>query len=142
MQTLDDPFVSWAVALGIGLLIGIERERRKGKGQGAARQVFEPSSSLLPTRSGSAFPPRDFGTFMRGAIAAAGVEAPIRGIPRHRHSPAGSGCTLRIWTRSAQVPAATREPRDYAGLTMALVNGPPCDHWHAITGCPAITGSI
>ncbi|MEQ1694706.1 MAG: MgtC/SapB family protein [Hyphomicrobiaceae bacterium] len=32
VQTLDHPFVSWTVALGIGLLIGIERERRKGEG--------------------------------------------------------------------------------------------------------------
>jgi hypothetical protein len=36
VQTLDHPFVSWAVALGIGLLIGIERERRKGKGPGCS----------------------------------------------------------------------------------------------------------
>lgn len=32
MPSLDHPFASWAVALGIGLLIGIERERRKGEG--------------------------------------------------------------------------------------------------------------
>ncbi len=34
--SLDQPYVAWAVALGIGLLIGIERERRKGEGAGRA----------------------------------------------------------------------------------------------------------
>jgi uncharacterized membrane protein (DUF4010 family) len=36
MTSLDHPYVSWAVALGIGLLIGVERERRKGDGPGRA----------------------------------------------------------------------------------------------------------
>jgi uncharacterized membrane protein (DUF4010 family) len=34
--SLDHPYASWAVALGIGLLIGVERERRKGEGVGRA----------------------------------------------------------------------------------------------------------
>ena len=32
MLSLDHPYTAWAVALGIGLLIGAERERRKGEG--------------------------------------------------------------------------------------------------------------
>ena len=36
MPSLDYPFTSWAVALGIGLLIGVDRERRKGEGPGRA----------------------------------------------------------------------------------------------------------
>lgn len=36
MLSLDHPYVSWAVALGIGLLIGVDRERRKGEGVGRA----------------------------------------------------------------------------------------------------------
>lgn len=36
MPSPDHPYTSWAVALGIGLLIGIERERRKGDGPGRA----------------------------------------------------------------------------------------------------------
>lgn len=36
MLSLDHPYASWAVALGIGLLIGVDRERRKGEGAGRA----------------------------------------------------------------------------------------------------------
>ena len=36
MLSLDHPYASWAVALGIGLLIGVDRERRKGEGVGRA----------------------------------------------------------------------------------------------------------
>jgi uncharacterized membrane protein (DUF4010 family) len=32
--SLDHPYAAWPIALGIGLLIGIERERRKGEGPG------------------------------------------------------------------------------------------------------------
>lgn len=32
--SLDHPYASWTVALGLGLLIGVERERRKGEGPG------------------------------------------------------------------------------------------------------------
>jgi hypothetical protein len=34
--SLDHPYSSWPIALGIGLLIGVERERRKGEGPGRA----------------------------------------------------------------------------------------------------------
>lgn len=36
MLSVDHPLASWAVALGIGLLIGVDRERRKGEGPGRA----------------------------------------------------------------------------------------------------------
>jgi uncharacterized membrane protein (DUF4010 family) len=36
VPSLDLPYVAWVVALGIGLLIGVERERRKGEGPGRA----------------------------------------------------------------------------------------------------------
>lgn len=32
MPSLEQPYISWVVAIGIGLLIGAERERRKGEG--------------------------------------------------------------------------------------------------------------
>lgn len=49
MLSLDHPYASWAVALGIGLLIGIERERRKGVGAGrsaAGLRTFAVTSLL------------------------------------------------------------------------------------------------
>ena len=33
MPIIEHPVTPWAVALGIGLLIGAERERRKGEGR-------------------------------------------------------------------------------------------------------------
>ena len=47
--SLDHPYASWAVALGIGLLIGVDRERRKGEGAGRAAaglRTFAVSSLL------------------------------------------------------------------------------------------------
>ncbi|MEQ1577764.1 MAG: MgtC/SapB family protein, partial [Hyphomicrobium sp.] len=36
MPGIDNDYTAWAVALGIGLLVGAERERRKGEGPGRA----------------------------------------------------------------------------------------------------------
>ena len=39
----DSIWFNFAVALGLGLLIGLERERRKGEGPTRRRRAFEPS---------------------------------------------------------------------------------------------------
>jgi uncharacterized membrane protein (DUF4010 family) len=114
--SLDHPYASWAVALGIGLLIGIERERRKGEGPGRAAAGVRTFAitSLLGAAS------MEIGGPMLLSVTTAGVLA-LTALAYYRSHNEDPGLTTEIALVLTIVLGglAIREPLEAAALAVA-----------------------
>lgn len=116
MLSLDHPYTSWAVALGIGLLIGVERERRKGEGprRAAAGLRTFAITSLLGAAS------MEIGGPVLLSVTTAGVLA-LTALAYYRSHSEDPGLTTEIALVLTLVLGglAVREPNEAAALAVA-----------------------
>lgn len=114
--SLGHPYASWAVALGIGLLIGIERERRKGEGtkRAAAGLRTFALTSLLGASS------MEIGGPVLLSVATAGVLT-LTALAYYRSHSEDPGLTTEIALVLTLVLGglAIREPVESAALAVA-----------------------
>lgn len=117
MPSLDHPFASWAVALGIGLLIGIDRERRKGDGPGRAAAGVRTFAitSLLGAAS------MEIGGAALLGVTTAGVLA-LTAVAYYRSHSEDPGLTTEIALVLTLVLGglAIREPLEAAALAVVV----------------------
>jgi uncharacterized membrane protein (DUF4010 family) len=114
--TLDHPYASWAVALGIGLLIGVDRERRKGEGVGRAAAGLRTFAitSLLGAAS------MEIGGPVLLSVTTAGVLT-LAALAYYRTHSEDPGLTTEIALALTLVLGglAVREPLEAAALAVA-----------------------
>jgi uncharacterized membrane protein (DUF4010 family) len=113
---VDHAYASWAVALGIGLLIGVERERRKGEGAGRAAAGLRTFAitSLLGAVS------MEIGGPVLLSVTTAGVLA-LTALAYYRSNGEDPGLTTEIALVLTLVLGglAIREPLEAAALGVA-----------------------
>jgi len=116
MPDLDHPYLPLIVALGIGLLIGVERERRKGEGAGRAAAGLRTFAitSLLGAAS------MEIGGPVLLSVTTAGVLA-LTALAYHRSHSEDPGLTTEIALVLTLVLGglAVREPLEAAALAVA-----------------------
>ena len=117
MLSLDHPFASWAVALGIGLLIGIERERRKG--EGAKRAAAGLRTFAITSLLGAAS--MEIGGAVLLSVAAAGVLG-LTALAYYRTHSEDPGLTTEIALVLTLILGglAIREPLEAAALAVVV----------------------
>ena len=117
MLSLDHPFASWAVALGIGLLIGIERERRKG--EGAKRAAAGLRTFAITSLPGAAS--MEIGGAVLLSVAAAGVLG-LTALAYYRTHSEDPGLTTEIALVLTLILGglAIREPLEAAALAVVV----------------------
>jgi len=115
--SLDHPFASWAVALGIGLLIGIERERRKG--EGAKRAAAGLRTFAITSLLGAAS--MEIGGAVLLSVAAAGVLG-LTALAYYRTHSEDPGLTTEIALVLTLILGglAIREPLEAAALAVVV----------------------
>lgn len=115
MLSLHHPYTPWVVALGIGLLIGVERERRKGEGKGRAAAGVRTFTiaSLLGAAS------IEIGGPVLLSVATAGVLA-LTALAYYRSHSEDPGLTTEIALVLTLILGglATREPLVAAALAV------------------------
>lgn len=117
MPSLDHPYASWAVALGIGLLIGIERERRKG--EGAKRAAAGLRTFAITSLLGAAS--MKIGGAVLLSVAAAGVLG-LTVLAYYRTHSEDPGLTTEIALVLTLILGglAIREPLEAAALAVVV----------------------
>lgn len=117
MLTFDHSYTAWAVALGIGLLIGAERERRKGEGAGRAAAGLRTFAltSLLGAAS------MEIGGTVLLSITAAGVLA-LASLAYYQSHSEDPGLTTEIALGLTVLLGglAVREPLEAAALSVTV----------------------
>lgn len=116
MPSLAHPYTAWAVALGIGLLIGVERERRKGEGPGRAAAGLR--TFAITSMLGAAS--MQIGGPVLLSVTTAGVLA-LTALAYYRSQSGDPGLTTEIALVLTLVLGglAVREPLEAAALAVA-----------------------